>query len=451
MTRLPVTMKFFGATGTVTGSKTGIFAGSDIDDRILIDCGLFQGPKEFRLRNWQTLPFDPQSIGSVILTHAHIDHSGYLPRLVKQGFKGPIYCSSATAELLQIMLLDSAHLQEEEASFANRHGFSKHKPAKPLYHVEDAEQTLEQLRPISLNQEITNGKYIRFRLIEAGHILGSAMVSLSVSKNRSEYQLLFSGDIGRYGVPILPNPGNPDTASWVVMESTYGDRLHEMDNLESRLAELIVNGIRRGGVILIPAFAVGRTQYLLYLLRHLQNTKDIPKIPIYIDSPMAIQAFQTHKRHIKDMDIETQYLRKSGDHPLTPENLHLCPSRDESKALNFIKDNAIIISASGMATGGRILHHLKLRMPHKENTLIFIGYQGIGTRGRTILEGSETVKIHGAAVPIKADVHSIDGFSAHADQDELMTWIQKFPQKPQKIFINHGEPESSQAIAELIS
>ncbi|MBN1354980.1 MBL fold metallo-hydrolase [bacterium] len=440
-----------GATGTVTGSRTAVIAGPKLDDRILVDCGLFQGLKELRLRNWNPFPMDPGSIGAVFLTHAHIDHSGYLPRLVKSGFQGPVYCTPASADLLHIMLLDSAHLQEEEARFANKTGFSKHKPALPLYDTADARAALELLHPTALHTEIRVGDRIRATFHDAGHILGAGSLRVDLMNRSTSANVLFSGDIGRFGVPIHSDPESPDSPDIIVMESTYGNRMHPLDDPYDSLASVINETISRNGVLLIPAFAVGRTQVIMYMLREMQTAGDIPKVPVYLDSPMAIRAFEAYGLHENSLDSETAFMRRKGDHPMKPDNLHFCSSQEESKALNSITNSAIIVSASGMATGGRILHHLKHRLPHARNTVLFIGYQGTGTRGRTIQEGRESVKIHGSQIPIRSRIESIQGFSAHADQDELLLWLKKFQSLPRKILLNHGESESIEALAKLIA
>ncbi len=447
MAYLQPRLEFLGATGTVTGSRTAVICGTDIDDRVLVDAGLYQGLKELRLRNWTPLPVPPESFGAVLITHAHIDHCGYLPRLVQSGFRGPIYCSTGTADLLHIMLLDAAHLQEEEARFANKTGYSKHSPALPLYTTKDAEATLRLLRPVPVHHPFTIGKHLEIKFLRAGHILGSNMIHFQFNHSEAPGPLLFSGDIGRFGQPILPDPEVAPDAETVVMESTYGGRLHQSHDPETELADVITRSIERGGVLIIPAFAVGRTQHILYLLNELQVSGKIPVIPIYLDSPMAIRAMKTYGMHEECLDAETQFLNRSGAQPLKPSHFQMCQSARESKELNNIKENAIIISASGMVTGGRILHHMKQRLPDAKNTVLFIGYQGIGTRGRSILEGKKEVKIHGSYVEVNCHIESIDGFSAHADHDELLTWLKKFPSIPRRILINHGEPEGSTALA----
>ncbi|MBN1878661.1 MBL fold metallo-hydrolase [bacterium] len=446
-TNSPPILQFLGATGTVTGSKTALFAGTDSKDRVMVDCGLFQGPKALRLRNREPFPVDPHSIGAVLLTHGHLDHCGYLPRLVQDGFRGRVFCTEATASIARIILLDSANLQEEEAKYANKKGFSRHSPALPLYTTDDVLDVIDLLEPIDLDQPIKIGRLLTATFTEAGHILGSTSIKLTCDGYGS---ILLSGDIGRYGAPILPEPAAHHDVDWVVMESTYGGRLHSNTDVFSALAHVVNESCERGGILLIPAFAVGRTQLLLFALRQLKAEKAIPDLPIYIDSPMAIRVTGMHTRFIRDYDPESRYMNDSGEQPLLPENLHIQRSVDESKALNDIKRDAIIISASGMATGGRILHHLANRLPHKQNTVLFIGYQAVGTRGRTIVSGETRVKIHGQMVPIKANIQSLDGFSAHADQDELIIWLKKFSRLPSRIFLNHGEEDSMEQLRDVL-
>ncbi len=450
MQTIPPRIQFFGATGTVTGSKTAIYAGPDLTDRILVDCGLFQGPKELRLRNREPFPVDPASIGAVFITHSHLDHCGYLPCLVLKGFSGPIYCTSPTADLMKILLMDTAHLQEEEANFANKMGYSKHKPALPLYTTDDVLRTLDLVRAVDYNEPVRMGHRISASFHDAGHILGSSNILLRFGQSGEDGSLLMSGDIGRYGAPILPDPESPDSPDWLVMESTYGGRYHKDFDIHQSLADVVNRSIKRGGVLLIPAFAIGRTQLILYTLRQLQDDGSIPDIPVYIDSPMAIRVTNTHFMHEENLDDEARYLIHIGDHPIEPRNLHIFQSIEESKSLNKLQNFAIIISASGMATGGRILHHLKLRLPEPQHTILFIGYQAVGTRGKTIQQGDGDVKIHGEYIPIRAHIESLDGFSAHADQDELITWLRKFHQRPSQIFINHGENESQIALQSKI-
>lgn len=446
--KIMTTLTFLGATGTVTGSKYLL----DSDrKRFLIDCGLFQGLKQLRLRNWEPFPVPPESIDAVLLTHAHIDHTGYLPRLVKSGFTGKIYATTATTDLCNIMLPDSAHLQEEDAGYANKKHFSKHSPAQPLYTVDDANKALSYFSPIPYGETIQLTTEIELTFRDAGHILGSSFVDLRIGDSNKKFRLLFSGDLGRPSRPILRNPHTVFGTDYLVIESTYGNRLHGTENTSKELAKIINDSIDRGGVLLIPAFAIGRTQELLYSIRELEEKNVIPKLPIYIDSPMAINAMQIFEKNKIDHDLESKVKELSGIDILKTARLQFVHMSEDSKALNIIKSHAIIISASGMVTGGRILHHMFNRLPDPKNTILFIGYQAQGTRGRTILEGAESVKIHGQYVPINAKIEYIDGFSAHADYNEALAWLSNFNHPPKRIFIVHGESEESIGFAQKIT
>lgn len=440
-------ISFLGATGTVTGSKYLL----ELDGKkLLVDCGLFQGLKKLRLRNWEAFPLPPAEIDAVILTHAHIDHSGYLPRLVKRGFNGKVYATTATTDLCAIMLPDSAHLQEEDAKYANKKGFSKHSPALPLYRVDDARDALALFQPIPYGEKkaLTENVSLTFR--DAGHILGSAFADLRIQSNGEERRILFSGDLGRPAQPILRDPHTVFGADYLVLESTYGNRLHGQEDKEKELARVIKAAMDRGGVLIVPSFAVGRTQELLYSIRELEAAGAIPSVPVYVDSPMAINATGVFEKHQRDFDLESKVAGLSGIEILKPARLEFAESRDKSMALNGVKNRAIIISASGMVTGGRILHHMVHRLPNCRNTILFIGYQAEGTRGRTILEGAERVKIHGQYVPIKAQVENISGFSAHADYHEILAWLSNFNSSPRRVFIVHGEPGQSSALSQRI-
>lgn len=443
-------LQFLGATGTVTGSKTAIFAGEDITDRVLIDCGLFQGIKSNRQKNWQMLPVEPSSFGGVVITHAHIDHCGYLPRLVQDGYAHPIYCTPATAELMAISLLDAAHLQEEEARYANKEGFSKHTPALPLFTTEDVEMTLDLIRTIKNGDTLRIGRNLTFQFLNSGHILGSTSIEVHSTADTKPVSFVFSGDLGRFGFPILPNPEIPASADYLVLESTYGDRIHANTDPASDLAEILTQSANRGGVTLIPAFSIGRTQMILFYLRQLQDEGALADIPIYLDSPMAIKVTETHQRFASNLDLEMKHMINTGLNPLLPRQFRATSSREESMALNSITGNAIIISASGMATGGRILHHLKQRLGSPRNTVLFIGYQAEGTRGRSMLNGADTIKIHGSYFPVRCNIQRIEGFSAHADKEEMLAWLSQFPSPPKRIFLNHGEPDACLSFAEFI-
>ena len=441
-------LTFLGATGTVTGSRFFL----EIDgNSLLLDCGLFQGLKKNRLRNWEPFPIAPTDLDRVFLTHAHIDHSGYLPRLCRQGFKGKVHCTHPTYNLCEILLRDSGHLQEEDATWANKRGFSKHKPALPLYTVEEAENALSQFEPYHYGEDIFLTDSLRVKFKDAGHILGSSFVDVKLMKEGRASRIVFSGDLGRPARPILRDPVQPFEVDYLILESTYGNRLHQNETPEKDLAAVINASVDRGGVLVIPSFAVGRTQELLYSLRELEEDKEIPSLPVYVDSPMAIDTTAVFENNKGCYGLVAKVLEIRGTSILKPQQLKFCRHRDESKALNEIKRNAIIISASGMATGGRILHHLRHRLPSRKDTILFIGHQAEGTRGRKILDGNPRVKIHGEDVPIKARVENISGFSAHADYNEILAWLMGFNRPPQKTFIVHGEPDASSSLAEKIN
>ncbi|MBD3234242.1 MAG: MBL fold metallo-hydrolase [candidate division Zixibacteria bacterium] len=438
---------FIGATGTVTGSR---FLLELEKETLLIDCGLFQGKKEHRLKNWEFFYTSPYEIDRVLLTHAHIDHSGYIPRLCHDGFEGPIHCTYATYDLCDILLKDSAHIQEEDARWANKRGYSKHEPALPLYTVQDAKSALKQFQPQHYGDDLyIQGEY-RIKFKDAGHLLGSSFVDIKkVSGNKSR-KILFSGDIGRPDPQFLREPSQLFNVDYLVLESTYGNRLHERVDTEGDLVRIINESMGREGVLIIPSFAIGRTQTLLYMLRELEEQKLIPSLPVYVDSPMAIDATGIFKRRISDQSLTSRLLTLQGKKIFQPAKLQLCTSRQKSIELNKIKKDAIIIASSGMATGGRVLHHLALRLPDERNTVLFSGHQVTGTRGRHIVEGNPTVKIHGEEIPINAKIESLKGLSGHADYNEILAWLIGFNKPPDKTFIVHGEPEASQALAEKI-
>jgi len=428
---------FLGATGTVTGSKYLIRSDSK---KVLVDCGLFQGFKQLRLRNREPLPIRPAEIDAVILTHAHLDHSGYLPLLVKEGFAGKVYCTTGTRDLCAILLPDSGYLQEEDAEHANKHRYSKHTPALPLYTQQDAERSLRHFSPVDSDRDLDLGGGLTLRLLPAGHILGSSFVSL---KNNGT-SILFSGDLGRPKDPIMKPPTAVQKADYLVIESTYGNRRHDPADPQTVLAAVINRTVERGGVILIPSFAVGRTQSVLYYIHRLKSARAIPDIPVYLNSPMAIEA----------TDI---YRRDGGEHRLTPSECKaICSaarfvnSVEESKRLNGLTSPMIVISASGMATGGRVLHHIKAFAPDPRNTILFVGYQAGGTRGEAMVNGVSSVKIHGEYVPVRAEIVAMDHLSAHADYAEIMEWLAHFDAPPKKTFITHGEPAAADALRHQI-
>jgi metallo-beta-lactamase family protein len=441
-----VSLTFLGATGTVTGSRYLVEAHGV---RLLIDAGLFQGRKELRLRNWAEFPVSPGSLSAVVLTHAHIDHTGLLPRLVRNGFSGPTYVTPPTGRLLRVLLPDAANLQEEEARFANKVGSTRHAPALPLFTVRDAHQALGTLRPLPFGQRATLQPGIEFRYHRQGHILGAAAVELRIKTPGGEHvTLYFSGDVGRYDVPILKAPEPYPGSTYLVVESTYGDTFHDPGDPRDQLAEVIAEAAERRGVIVIPAFAIDRTQEVLYLLRELIQEGTIAPLPVFLDSPMAREATEAYASCVLEHDAEMRELVREGVEPLAPPNLVTVGRVDESKRLNSMSGPAIIISASGMATGGRILHHLRHRLPDPSTTVVFVGYQAEGTRGRRILDGESEVKIFGEMVPVRAQVRSIPSLSAHADADELTIWAGEAASPPRTVFVTHGEPAASRALAD---
>lgn len=427
-------LQFLGATGTVTGSK---YLLQHQSKNILIDCGLFQGFKQLRLRNWKPLPFSPKNIDAVILTHAHIDHSGYLPLLVKNGFTGPIYCSQATQALCQVLLLDSAKLQEEEAQYLNKHTFSKHKPALPLYTREDAQNALQQFQPVDFYKPTKLGGTINFHLLPAGHILGAAMVYIEDGNT----SVLFSGDLGRQKDLIMNPPAIVKNADYLIVESTYGNRSHDPSDPLEKLGNIINRTIERGGKVIVPTFAVGRAQLLLYCIHLLKKNGVIPeKLPVYLNSPMAVEATAIFDEH-------------PGEYRLTPEQseamcktAHVVFDVEESKLLNTKKGPLIILAGSGMATGGRIVHHLKTFASDPKNTILFSGFQAGGTRGAAMLDGAKEIKIHGEYIPVNAEIAIIDNLSAHADANEIIAWLKHFDAPPKQTFITHGEPIASDTL-----
>lgn len=435
-------LSFLGGAGTVTGSRYLLHVDGA---RYLVDCGLFQGGRKLKAINWEPFPITPEKIDAVFLTHAHIDHSGYLPRLVKQGFQGPIFATEATCALLKILLPDSAYLQEQDAAYANKRGYSRHKPALPLYTVADSEDALGLLKPLAFDQSLSLAKLsVTWR--RAGHILGSAILELDVDSRR----VVFSGDLGRFDSEIMKPPAIVSRADVILIESTYGSRLHEDDSIEDVLTEIVTYVIESGGVLLIPAFSVGRTQQVLYTIRKLQDQGRIPDIPVYIDSPMAVEVSHIYCRFGDDHNLDVSLLMNEQMCPLRCKDTNFVQSVEESKALNQRKGPAVILSASGMCTGGRILHHLKRRLTDSRNAILFVGYQAEGTRGRLLLNGAERLKIHGESIAVNARVYQAEALSAHADRDELLRWLMQFKEPPQQTFIVHGEPESSLSLQDLI-
>lgn len=440
---------FHGAARTVTGSKYLLTYGGY---RLLLDCGLFQGGFEMHQRNWKPLPFAPSAVNDVLFTHAHIDHSGYFPRLAREGFAGRGLASPPTKGLLGVLLPDSGGLQEEEARFANKHGTSRHQPALPLYTEDDAKKSLRLLTRVDFGatEEIHPG--LRVRLHRAGHILGAAFAEIEYKDGSGDRRrIVFSGDLGREGVPILmdPEPIPPDT-DWVVVESTYGDRNHEHTDVKEQLRRAIDEGVRRGGMILIPAFAVGRTQEVLYHLNELFGAKALPVVPVWVDSPMANSVVDLYCRYKSEYDVEMKAIDEAEGCPLVSPYFRTARSREESKRLNDEKGPGIVVSASGMATGGRILHHLVRRLGDPACTVLFVGYQAEGTLGRRLLEGDDEVKVLGVPVKVKAAVRQIPALSAHADADGIMKWLRTASRPPKTVFITHGEPRAQDTLAARI-
>lgn len=423
------TLTFLGAARTVTGSKHLL----EVDGRrILIDCGLFQGLKELRLRNWSPMPIPPETIDSVVLTHAHIDHSGWLPRLVAQGYQGPIYCTAGTADLCGVVLPDAAHLQEEDAKFANKRGYSKHHPALPLYTEADAAEALSRLRPSPFGKQIAIGNGFEVEFINAGHLLGSAYVKLTRS-DKSSAGILFGGDLGRYDRPILPDPSPGVDADVLLLESTYGDRVHPQEDDGQALARIVTETHARRGKVIIPAFAIGRVEELLYWLFKLEDQGRLPELPFYVDSPMAIKGIAFYRSRTDELDKEILAMRRK-----LPRFIPVNSGR-ESQALVENDRPAVIIASSGMATGGRVVHHLFAGLPDPRNTVLFVGFQAAGTRGRQLVEGARHVKIFGQHVPVHAKIEKIDGLSSHADAAEIIRWLRTFPRAPKMTYLVHGE------------
>lgn len=439
----PAVLTFLGAAGTVTGSKFLLEQGGH---RMLIDCGLFQGEADWRRRNWEDLPVPATSIEAVVLTHAHLDHCGYLPALVRQGFRGPVICSAATAAVAAVVLRDAAHLQEEDALHAREGGYSRHNPPLPLFDSADAERAIRLFRPTGANRKADLPGDTLVSLYPAGHILGSTFAILEHAGRR----LLVSGDLGRQQHPLLRPPAPPPAVDAVVIESTYGDRLHAPLDTEA-LGRLISATARRGGVTLIPAFAVDRTAMLLHTLAGLRREGLIPSMPIYVDSPMALAALDIYRKAVHDKSPELRPEIIGPDDPFDPGTLRLVHSAEESMRINDPGRACVIVSASGMATGGRVLHHLRHQLPNSRNTVLLTGYQVAGTRGRRLLDGARSVKIHGRYVSVRAQIANVPEFSAHADADELVTWLAGMRAAPDAVYVVHGEPHASEALADRIT
>ncbi len=445
------TLQFLGATGTVTGSR---FLVRTSAATVLVDAGLFQGTKRDRLANWQPFPVDPATIDAVVVTHAHIDHSGWLPGLARDGFAGPIFATTATCELCEILLADAAHLQEEQARFANERGFSKHHPARPLYTSEDADAAIALLEGVPFDEPIPVADGIVARFVPAGHILGSASVHLTITDDGSTATLLVSGDLGRGDHPLIPGPMVPPPARTVLVESTYGDSTHPSEAVEiEEFARVVTRTAKRGGIVLIPAFAVDRTEVLLTVLRGLMTSGRIPRLPVYVDSPMALRVLDVYRSAIhtaNPLECHPAPADVVGDLFDPGGGLHECPTVEDSKSLNELTAPAIIISASGMAAGGRVLHHLARLLPDHRNSVVLCGFQAAGTRGRSLADGARNVKMLGRYVPVRADVAILRSLSVHADADGLHDWVTALAEVPDTVFVVHGEPDASSALAERL-
>ncbi len=442
---MDVRVKFLGGAGTVTGSRYLLDIGGF---RLLFDCGLFQGIKDLRLRNWESFPVEPETVDAVVISHAHIDHTGYLPKLVREGFEGPIYCTPPTADLMELMLLDSAKLQEEEATFAREKGYSRHKNPLPLYETRDALRVLPMLRTAHYGVRLQLSERIDLRFSDAGHLLGSAITELFIQGDHQEKTLVFSGDLGRYSDAMLNPPGAIEKADILFVESTYGSKRNPASDPEADLERVVKETLQRKGVLLIPAFAVGRTQTLLYFLHKMMDEGRIPDVPVYIDSPMAISAtylYYRYPNYHKVVFNQSQFARE-----LETNMLVFVKTSRHSRTLNEIRTNAIIISSSGMMTGGRILHHMYHRLRNPQDTILIAGYQAEGTRGRSLVEKQPTIRIFGEDVPVNCKVENMSSFSSHADHEELFRWMSNFKDSPKMTFTIHGEGQSLELYATSI-
>lgn len=447
-------LTFHGAAGTVTGSKYLLEADGA---SVLIDCGMFQGLKKLRERNWAGTPFKAGELDATLLTHAHLDHTGYLPRVVKEGFHGPIYCTPGTAKLAELIMLDSAKIQEYDAAYANKKGFSKHKPALPLYDGRDVLETVKQFREVGRDDWTHIAGPIHAKWHDAGHLLGSNLIEIEAREDGKTTRIVFSGDIGRYHGPLYHDPTPPPECDYLICESTYGNRNHPETDIMSGLEDVVQRGIERGGVMLMASFAVGRAQQLIYLLQVLKCQGKIPDLPIYLDSPMSVDATKIYREHREDHDLSEAQLcgvsggQNVGDRPvLGGDAVHLCKTVEESKGLNHVTGPAIIISSSGMMTAGRIVHHLKKRLPDPKTTVILGGYMAAGTRGRRLERGENPIRMHGQEIQVNAAIEKVPGLSGHADRDGLLQWLGHLKTPPRQTFLTHGEPDSAAALAETL-
>jgi metallo-beta-lactamase family protein len=443
-------LTFLGAAGCVTGSKYLVEAAGK---KLLVDCGLFQGTDDLKERNWKPLPIDPKTIDYLVLTHAHLDHTGWLPVLVRDGYNKTIYANPATIELTEILLKDSGHLQEEETQDAQKHKWSKHPQPRALYTSDDIDPVLRLLRPMPRNGGFDVSPEFHIESYDAGHILGSSSLELTIHENGKKTVVVFSGDIGRYDQPILNDPVPPVTKQIDVLlcESTYGDREHAAGDPLQVLGDIVNRVVKRGGSIVIPAFAIGRTQTFMYYLRQLENLQRVPKVPVYVDSPMALNATQLYLKHNEDHDLQFARDEQNGGDPLSVHEFHLTRSVEESKAINNVKTPCIIISASGMVTGGRVLHHLAQRLGDARNCVILGGFQAEGTRGRALQEGAKTLSLYGQMVPVLAEIVEMGQLSAHAGKSELFRWLTGLQVPPKQVYLTHGEPAAAQSLQQAIT
>jgi len=444
----PVTLAFHGAAGTVTGSKHLLTVG---ESDILLDAGLFQGLKELRLRNWEGPGFDPRELDHVLVTHSHIDHIGYLPRLAKLGLRAPVHCTPAAYELAELMLLDAAKIQEQDARYANKKGFSKHAPARPLYTARDARKALDlrSRQPYDQWFSLRPGGTIRARFVNAGHILGSSFIEMQITSGGRSIRLVYSGDVGRFEMPLHPDPKPLPACDVLIIESTYGNRRHRRTSVLEQIRRPFKQSLAAGGTVLIPAFAVGRSQQITLMLRRLMREGKLPEVPIHIDSPMASDATRIYSRFLDRRNLDPDVF-EDGRLKLFPENVSFHRSVAESKRLNHMSGPRIIVSSSGMLSGGRVLHHLSRLAGDPRNLVLLVGYQAAGTRGRALVDGADTVKVHGHRVRVRARTLTIHGLSGHADRDDLLRWIESAPAGPAVAFVVHGEPDSAEAFASTL-